>query len=102
MKLLYIQGCLKKSKLSDFEIRELIMIFELLMTLNGKIMNYKNLDLIHLYNFGTKFVFIRDHTKSYKFSYVTPFVGADYAITHPLKSFLRADDAITRPLEMHL
>jgi len=33
------------------------------MTLNEKIMNYKNLDLIHLYNFDIKFDFIRDYMK---------------------------------------
>ena len=37
------------------------------MTLNEKVFNYKVLDLIILYNFDTKFDFIRDHMKSYDF-----------------------------------
>jgi hypothetical protein len=33
------------------------------MILNEKVVSYKIIDLIKLYNFGTKFVFIRDHMK---------------------------------------
>ena len=33
------------------------------MILNEKVINYKILDLIKLYNFGVKFNFIRDHMK---------------------------------------
>ena len=33
------------------------------MTLNEKVVNYKVLDLVILYNFGIKFEFIRDHIK---------------------------------------
>jgi hypothetical protein len=31
------------------------------MTLNEKVVNYKDLDLVNLYNFDIKFEFIRDH-----------------------------------------
>ena len=34
------------------------------MILNEKVVNYKVLDLVILYNFGVKFDFIRDHMKS--------------------------------------
>jgi hypothetical protein len=51
------------------------------MTLNEKIINYKILDLVKLYNFGIKFVFIRDHMKSYEFFYVKTFAEAGHAIT---------------------
>jgi hypothetical protein len=37
------------------------------MTLNEKVINYKVLDPIILYNFGIKFDFIRDHMKNYDF-----------------------------------
>jgi len=33
------------------------------MTLNEKVINYKVLDLVILYNFDIKFDFIRDHMK---------------------------------------
>jgi len=33
------------------------------MTLNESVVNYKILDLIKLYNFDIKFVFIRNHMK---------------------------------------
>jgi len=33
------------------------------MTLNEKVINYKVLDLVILYNFDIKFDFIRDHIK---------------------------------------
>jgi len=33
------------------------------MTLNESVVNYKILDLIKLYNFDIKFVFIRNHIK---------------------------------------
>ena len=46
------------------------------MTLNEKVVNYKILDLIKIYNFGTKFVFIRDHMKIVMiFFCVRPFLG---------------------------
>ena len=34
------------------------------MTLNESVVNYKILDLIKLYNFDIKFVFIRNHMKT--------------------------------------
>jgi hypothetical protein len=37
------------------------------MTLNKKVIIYKVLDLIILYNFDIKFNLIRDHMKSYEF-----------------------------------
>ena len=33
------------------------------MTLDEKVINYKIVDLVKLYNFGIKFVFLRDHMK---------------------------------------
>jgi hypothetical protein len=33
------------------------------MTLNKKVINYKIVDLVNLYNFGIKFDFIQDHMK---------------------------------------
>ena len=43
-------------------IRELIIIFWT-NTLNEKVINYKVLDIVILYNFDIKFIFIRDHMK---------------------------------------
>jgi hypothetical protein len=37
------------------------------MTSNGKILNYKIVDLVERYNFHIKFIFIRVQTKNYKF-----------------------------------
>jgi hypothetical protein len=37
------------------------------MTLNGKFINYKVLDLVIIYNFDIKFDSIRNHMKSYNF-----------------------------------
>jgi len=44
-------------------IRELILFFDHKMTLNEKVINYKVLDLVILYNFDIKFDFIRDHMR---------------------------------------
>ena len=44
-------------------IRELILFFDHKMTLNEKVINYKVLDLVILYNFDIKFDFIQDHMK---------------------------------------
>ena len=53
-----------KFKFVDFETREIIIIFlTTKMTLNEKGINYKVLDIIKLYNFDVKFVFIRDSIK---------------------------------------
>ena len=53
------------------------------MTLNEKVVNYKVLDLIILYNFGIKFDFNRDHMKKLGFFCVEPFVGTVHTITRP-------------------
>ena len=53
------------------------------MTLNEKVVNYKVLDLVILYNLDIKFDFIRDHMKSYEFFCVKQFIGVGHAITHP-------------------
>ena len=45
-------------------IRELILFFEHKMTLNEKVINYKVLDFVILYNFDIKFDFIQDHMKN--------------------------------------
>ena len=47
-----------------------------------KIINYKVIDLVILYNFDIKFDFIRNYM-SYEFFCVEPFVGAGHAITRP-------------------
>jgi hypothetical protein len=44
-------------------IRELIIFFYHWITLNEKVINYKVLDFVILYNFDIKFDFIRDHMK---------------------------------------
>ena len=49
--------------LLDFKIRELIIIFRLLGDLHCKVINYKILGVVNLYNFDIKFDFIRDHMK---------------------------------------
>ena len=40
-----------------------------------RVVSYKILDLINLYNFGTKFIFIQYHIKNYELFCVSPFVG---------------------------
>ena len=63
------------------------------MILNKKVINYKILYLIILYNFDIKFDFIQDHVeKNINFFDVRPFVGAGHAI-----KFLGKGDPITRP-----
>ena len=65
-------------------IRELLIIFWPLNDLKWNVINYEVLDLIILYNFDTKFDFIRDHMKSYDFFCVRLFIGAGHTntITH--------------------
>ena len=70
------------------------------MTLNEKVVNYKVLDLVILYNFGIKFDFIRDHIKKLWFFCVEPFVGAGHAITRPLKMDLSKWVRYYPPLQM--
>ena len=53
------------------------------MTLNEKVINYKVLDLVILYNFDIKFDFIWDHMKKLWIFFMKPFVGADHAIIRP-------------------
>jgi len=53
------------------------------MTINEKLIIYKILDFVKLYNLGVKFVFIRYHMKSCEFFLVRPLVEADHAITGP-------------------
>ena len=43
------------------------------MTSNGKVINYKVLDLVILYNFDINFDFIQDHMKRYEFFCVKVF-----------------------------
>jgi hypothetical protein len=72
------------------------------MSLNEKVINYKILDLVILYNFDIKFDFNRNHMKSYGLFYAKLFLGAGHTITRPPKNiFLRTGDTITRlPLEI--
>jgi hypothetical protein len=61
------------------------------MILNKKVINYKVLDLVILYNFNIKFDFILDHMKKLWFFYVKSpspdskniFLGMGDAITCP-------------------
>ena len=53
------------------------------MTSNEKIINYKVLDLVILYNFDIKFDLIQDHMKKLWFFCAEPFVGAGHATTRP-------------------
>ena len=53
------------------------------MILNEKVINYKVLDLVILYNFDIKFDFIRDHMEKLYFFCVELCVGAGHAITRP-------------------
>jgi hypothetical protein len=52
------------------------------MTLNKKVINYKVLDLVILYNFDIKFDFIRDYMKKLWF-FAWNHLGAGHAITYP-------------------
>jgi hypothetical protein len=61
-------------------IRELIIIF---WTINEKVINYKVLDLVILYNFDIKFDFIRDHIKKLWIFLCGTIFGAGHAITRP-------------------
>jgi len=93
------------------------------MTLNEKVVNYKILDLVILYNFGIKFDLIRDYMKKlWIFLYGTicrggpcyhpragwwhdpplqmpPFLGAGDAMNYPWKwrPFLGAGERVIRP-----
>ena len=58
------------------------------MILNEKLINYKVLDLVNLYNFNIRFDLKQDYMKSYEFFCVEPFVGADCTITRPKNTFL--------------
>ena len=53
------------------------------MALNEKVIDYKVLDLVILYNLDIKFDFIRDHMKSYEFFCMELFIEAGHAITCP-------------------
>jgi hypothetical protein len=48
---------------------------------NENFVKYKVLDLVKLYNFDIKFVFIRIHIKKLNFFATTPFPGAVDVIT---------------------
>jgi len=51
------------------------------MTLDKKFINYTILDLVGLYNFGIKFVFIPDHIKKVTdFFYVSTFIRMGHVI----------------------
>ena len=72
------------------------------MTLNEKIVNYKVLDLVILYNFGTKIDIIRDHIKKImKFFCVESFVGRAMPSPTPKNGFVETGEAITRPYKCH-
>jgi hypothetical protein len=60
-----------------------------------KTSNYKVIGRVELYNFATKFIFIRDHMKELWFFYKTYFVGAGDDITRTWKSFTSVGDIIT-------
>ena len=47
------------------------------MILNEKVINYKILDLVKLYNFSIKFIFIGDSMKKLWIFCVRTFVGMD-------------------------
>jgi hypothetical protein len=66
------------------------------MTLNKKVINYKILDPVILYNFNIKLDFIRDHIKSYNFFYGI-FLGAGQPSLAPKNACLGTGDATTRP-----
>jgi hypothetical protein len=83
------------------------------MTLNKKVINYKIVSLINLYNFGIKFDLIQDHMKKMIFLGETicrdghaiskapknAFTGAGDGMTRPWKwpLFPEAGDGVTRP-----
>jgi hypothetical protein len=67
------------------------------MTLNKKVINYKVLDLVILYNFDIKFDSIRDYMKSYEFFSVEPFLGASMSSPALKNVFLKMGDTIIRP-----
>ena len=52
------------------------------MTLKGKVVNYKIINVIKLYEFGIKFIFIRDHMN---FFFCKKFVEVNYTITRLYK-----------------
>ena len=68
-------------------IRELIIIFWT-NTLNEKVINYKVLDLVILYNFDIKFDFIRDHMKRLRFFFVWNYFYVGLCHQPPLKMHL--------------
>ena len=54
------------------------------MTSNEKVINYKVLGLVILYNLDIKFDFIQDHMKKlWIFICMEPSVGVGHAITRP-------------------
>jgi hypothetical protein len=59
------------------------------MILNEKVINYKIIDLVNLYNLGIKFDFIRNYMKSYEFFYVGLFASASDASGNTLKYISR-------------
>ena len=58
---LYVVVLSISTMLLDFKIRQLLIIFELLNKVKWKLINYKILRLVKLYNFGIKYDFIQNH-----------------------------------------
>ena len=71
------------------------------MTLNEKVINYKILDLVILYNFDIKFDFIWDHMKKLWFFYVELFIRTGHAIPAPKNAFVGKGKAMTRRYKCH-
>ena len=57
---LYVVVLSISTMLLDFKIRQLLIIFELLNKVKWKLINYKILRLVKLYNFGIKYDFIQN------------------------------------------
>ena len=68
------------------------------MTLNEKVINYKVLDLVILYNFDIKFDFIQDHMKKlWIFFRETICRGGPCHHPPPKNAFVGTGEAMTRP-----
>ena len=72
------------------------------MTLNEKVINYKVLDLVILYNFDIKFDFIQDHMKKLWFFFVWNYLKGRAIPSPTLKNaFVGMGEAMTRPYKCH-
>ena len=72
------------------------------MTINEKVINYKILDLVKLYSFGTNFVFIQYHMKKLPTFFAWDICRGKSGHYPPLKVIFRAGEAITRPWKWSL